>query len=160
MNERDPQRNGSEPKEVGDLLDVNVWLALAIEEHSHHPAAVAYWTVRPQAQRYFCRLSAMSFVRLLTQPKLMAGAPLELKGAWALYERFAALPGVALLGEPEGVDAVLASLIKPRLPARLFTDTYFAALARAAGLQLVTFDKDFERFSGLQLKRLEAAALG
>jgi predicted nucleic acid-binding protein len=32
------------------------------------------------------------------------------------------------------------------LPARLWTDAYLAALARASGLRLVTFDRDFERF--------------
>lgn len=153
MSEAEPRRHAA----AGDLLDVNVWLALAIEEHAHHQAAVTYWRAE-ETPRYFCRLSAMSFVRLLTQPKLMAGAPLELKTAWSLYERFAALPGVALLTEPEGVDSTLATLIKPRLPSRLFTDAYFAALAQITSLQLVTFDKDFTRFRGLRLKRLEVAA--
>ena len=89
--------------------------------------------------------------------KLMASAPLELSGARAQYERFAEPPEVGLLGEPDGVDAALASLIEPGLPARLFTDAYFAALALTAGFRLVTFDRDFTRFSGLQLAHLSPA---
>ena len=69
---------------AGDLLDVNVWLALAIEEHPHHLAAARYWANRSEAARFFCRLSALSFVRLLMHPKLMAGRPLTLPKAWGL----------------------------------------------------------------------------
>lgn len=43
------------------------------------------------------------------------------------------------------------------LPARLLTDAYLAAFAESAGLRMVTFDKDFERFEGLDCLRLVAA---
>lgn len=140
---------------AGDLLDVNVWLALAIEEHPHHQPAAAYWS-RAEETRFFCRVSAMSLVRLLTHPKLMANKPLTLARAWALYQAFAALEGVAMVGEPEALDIELAALITPQLPARLFTDAYFAALAQKAGLRLVTFDRDFKRFGQLAVLRLTA----
>ena len=140
---------------TGDLLDVNVWLALAIEEHPHHPAAVAYWSRDTGSTRFFCRISAMSLVRLLVHPKLMADKPLTLTKAWALYRSFAALSGVAMLNEPAGFDAALESFVTPKLPARLFTDAYFAALASSTRSRLVTFDRDFERFEGLMLLRLE-----
>jgi predicted nucleic acid-binding protein len=67
---------------------------------------------------------------------------------------------VALLDEPMGVDTTLSSMLRPRLPARLFTDAYFAALATRAGLRLVTFDSDFARFSGLAMLRLDKAKAG
>lgn len=138
----------------GDLPDVNVWLALAIEEHPHHRPAVAYWGKHAATARFFCRTGAMSLVRLLTHPRLMADKPLALTDAWAVYCRFAVLPGVAMLSEPPSLDADLGALVTPNLPPRLFTDAYFAALARSAGLRLVTFDSDFERFGGLRLLRL------
>ena len=141
---------------IGDLLDVNVWLALAIEEHPHHPAAVAYWSRNAGAARFFCRISALSLVRLLVHPKLMADKPLALTKAWALYRSFAALRGVAMLNEPAGFDAFLGGLVTPELPPRLFTDAYFAALAGSTRSRLVTFDRDFERFEGLMLLRLDA----
>ena len=142
------------PGAAGDLLDVNVWLALAIEEHPHHGPAAAYWSRHAGAARFFCRVSALSLVRLLTHPGLMADRPLTLARAWALYRGFASLPGVAMIDEPAGLDADLETLVLPRLAPRLFTDAYFAALARRARLRLVTFDRDFERFQGLTLLRL------
>ena len=141
---------------VGDLLDVNVWLALAIEEHPHHAAAVRYWSGHTGTSRLFCRMSALSLVRLLIHPKLMSDKPLTLARAWSFYQRFAALPGVGHVAEPEDLDTRLGALVTPRLPARHFTDAYFAALAQSAGLRLVTFDKDFERFERLTLLRLIA----
>lgn len=145
------------PAVVGDLPDVNVWLALAIQEHPHHEAAASYWTSHAGEARFFCRVSAMSLVRLLAHPRLMADKPLTPAKAWVLYRKFAALPGVAMLAEPEGLDADLHALIEPKLPARLFTDAYFAALAGKAQVRLVTFDRDFERFDRLALLRLPVA---
>ena len=139
---------------VGDLLDVNVWLALAIDEHPHHRAAVTYRSSQGHTRKLFCRLSAMGFVRLPTQPKLMAEGALDLIEAWRLYERYLALPTVGLLPEPEGMDTQLAKLVANRLPARLLTDAYLATLALCARLRLVTFDKDFDRFEGIALCRL------
>ena len=152
MTERGPAGPAGQPE--GDLLDVNVWLALAIQEHPHHDAAAAYWVDHGRTPRHFCRLSAMSFVRLLSNPNLMSGKPLTLSKAWERYQRFSALPGVAHAIEPRGLDERLGLLITPRLPTRLFTDAYFAALAQCAGLRLVTFDKDFERFEPLTMLRL------
>ena len=140
---------------AGDLLDVNVWLALAIEEHPHHHAAASYWAAHAATARFFCRVSAMSLVRLLTHPKLMADKPLTLAKAWALYRRFSVLPSVVMLSEPDGLDTSLGALVTPKFPTRLFTDAYFAALAHSARLRIVTFDKDFERFD-LAMLRLVA----
>jgi uncharacterized protein len=143
---------------AGDLLDVNVWLALAIEDHVHHSTAAAYWRADAGTTRHFCRVSSLSLVRLLTHSGLMGGSPLTLADSWRLYERFRRLPGVAFMDEPPNIEAILASIVKRRLPLRLFTDAYFAALATAAGMRLVTFDRDFARFPGVKLHRLDATA--
>ena len=152
----DRSRNTAPRGVAGDLLDVNVWLALAIEEHPHHRPAASYWGSGAETARFFCRVSALSLVRLLTHPSLMADKPLTLAKAWALYQSFARLPGVAMLVEPDGLDQSLGALLTPELPARAFTDAYFAALARSTGLRLVTFDKDFDRFDPLAMLRLKS----
>ena len=150
------RRAGTALAAVGDLLDVNVWLALAIEEHPHHRTATSYWAGHAGTARFFCRVSAMSLVRLLTHPKLMAEKPLALAKAWSLYRAFAELPDVAMLREPDGLDVELGALVTHKLSPRLFTDAYFAALARCAGVRLVTFDRDFQRFDRLTTLRLSA----
>ena len=141
----------------GDLPDVNVWLALAVNEHPHHAAAADYWQAGATRQLWFNRVTMLALVRLLCQPKVMGPAALELARAVDVYRRFAALPEVGLQPEPDACDTELQRLATPAqapLPARLWTDAYLAAFAIAAGLRLVTFDRDFDRFAGLQVLRL------
>jgi uncharacterized protein len=143
----------------GDLLDINVWLALAVQEHPHHAAARRYWdrvqldmqmtpSVAPQ-KIYFCRTTMLGLVRLLCQPKVVGEGALTLDKAWAVYQNFRALPIIDLLADPVGCDAQIQTLLSTQaaLPARLWTDAYLAALAQSSGMRLVTFDSDFERFN-------------
>jgi len=143
-------------REVGDLPDLNVWLALAIAEHPHHRAAQAYWRDKAAARIWFCRVTMLGLVRLLAQPKLMGEAALSLRDAFDVYLRFAALPEVGLCTEPADCEHMLAALLEPATPARLWTDAYLAAFALAGGLRLVTFDKDFARFGGIARLQLSA----
>jgi len=146
----------------GDLPDINVWLALAVQEHPHHQAALRYWaTAQAESTRegaaaasagsgsrlWFCRVTMLGLVRLLCQPKAVGPGALDTLAAWALYTRYRALPHIGLLREPEGCDDALRTLVGAgSLPPRLWTDAYLAALSLSAGLRLVTFDRDFERF--------------
>ena len=146
----------------GDLPDVNVWLALAVIEHPHHAAAADYWQRGAAPQLWFNRVTMLALVRLLCQPKVMGpAAALELTRAIDVYRGFAALPEVGLQREPDACDAELQRLAAPAhppLPARLWTDAYLAAFAITAGLRLVTFDRDFDRFAGLHVLRLNTFA--
>lgn len=151
-----PSRAHSGPHEAGDLPDLNVWLALAVTEHPHHPAAQDYWQQQAAARVWFCRITMLGLVRLLVQPKLMGEAALSLSDAFAAYRRFAALPEVGLYAEPAECEPVLAGLLGPDMPPRLWIDTYLAAFALSGGLRLVTFDKDFARFAGTSRLHLSA----
>jgi uncharacterized protein len=143
----------------GDLPDINVWLALAVQEHPHHAAAKRYWegvqldmhsTPNTAPQKiYFCRTTMLGLVRLLCQPKVVGEGALALPAAWAVYQSFRAVPIIDLLADPADCDAAIQSLlsVQSTLPSRLWTDTYLAALARSSGMRLVTFDRDFERFN-------------
>jgi toxin-antitoxin system PIN domain toxin len=140
----------------GDLPDINVWLALAVEEHPHHAAAKQYWDgvqSKPAGERnlWFCRVTMLGLVRLLSQPKVMGQGVLNLVQAMALYKQFRAVAGVDLLAEPKQCDSVLQALVVAHstnqpLPTRLWTDAYLAALAQSSGVRLVSFDQDFMRF--------------
>ena len=52
--------------------------------------------------------------------------------------------------EHDGFEVFHQLLQSRDLPARLCTDAYLAALAMANGWRLVSFDRDFARFEGLQ----------
>jgi toxin-antitoxin system PIN domain toxin len=138
----------------GDLPDLNVWLALAIQEHPHHAAATAYWDSGTQAGSpattlQFCRITMLGLTRLLCQPKVVGTGALSIAAAWEVYQGFRAIPRVAMAQEPTNCEAALLSYIKPlsSFPVRMWTDAYLAAFAQTSGLRLVSFDRDFERFA-------------
>jgi toxin-antitoxin system PIN domain toxin len=133
-----------------DLPDLNVWLALACPDHSHHRQAVHYWEQQAAEQVLFCTVTALGLVRLVCQPKLMGVAVKTAGEASALLEAFCQQPGVSMApAEPHGWDVFHQLLRSGEFPARLCTDAYLAAVAMANGWRLVSFDRDFERFEGL-----------
>lgn len=150
-----PEMPWSMPTSItGDLPDINIWLALAVQEHPHHAFARAYWSsvvaecaVVAQPRAWFCRTTMLGLVRLLCQPKVMGAGALDLPAAWLLYQSYRAMPQIGLLPDPLACELEISSLLeRTQPPARLWTDTCLAALAQSSGLRLVTFDRDFERF--------------
>jgi hypothetical protein len=145
---------------TGDLPDVNVWLALSYAAHPFHPRATAYWqeACTTNTPLWFCRSTMLALVRLLAQPKVMGADVLSLPAAMAVYQQWLDTPAVGLLPEPLGLESHLQSFLgsdAAPLPSRLWTDACLAATAEAAGLRMVTFDQDFERFN---LSRLAVLA--
>ncbi len=134
-----------------DLPDLNVWLALACPDHSHHRQAVHYWEQQAAEQVLFCTVTALGLVRLVCQPKLMGAAVKTLAEACALLDSFCQQQGVAMASaEHAGWEAFHQLLRSGEVPPRLCTDAYLAALAISNGWRLVSFDRDFERFEGLE----------
>jgi toxin-antitoxin system PIN domain toxin len=108
----------------GDLLDANVWLALAVEAHTHHRRARTYWEREAAPVAAFCRVTQMAFLRLLTNPSVMGSQVLSPSSASAKTADFLRLPEVELFDEPLGVhDAwerfATAGRISPNLWRRL-----------------------------------------
>ena len=135
-----------------DLLDVNVWLALSASEHPHHPLARDYWHEQAAERLAFCRVTMLSFLRLLTHETVMGGQPLGAAEAWLAYETWRGTGDVVLVAEPDACEVLLAEWSRAgRLSHRLWTDAYLAAFAISAGYRLVSFDGDFARFEGLAL---------
>src|SRR5262249_14022719 len=133
-----------------DLPDVNIWLAMGLGRHIHHQRALHYWFEEAGDQLAFCRVTALGLLRLLTTAGAMHGQPLSVAQAWHAYGDVRRLPGVMLVPEPESCETWLEHWALGNNPApRLWTDAYLAAFARAAGLRLVSFDRDFDRFDGL-----------
>jgi predicted nucleic acid-binding protein len=53
------------------LLDVNVWIALAAERHTHHRVARHWFSNLQDEKLAFCRLTQLGFLRLLTNKHVM-----------------------------------------------------------------------------------------
>ena len=139
-----------------DLLDANVWLALAAEAHTHHQRAKAYWQNEAAPVVAFCRVTELAFLRHLTNRAIMGEHVLTPSAAWKKRTQFLALPEVQRLAEPAGLDEQLSKFCDlGRTSPNLWTDAYLAAFAQCAGLRLATFDRGFTRFSGLALLLLD-----
>jgi len=73
-------------------------------------------------------------------------------GAWDTYDALLQDDRFTFAGEPDGVDVILRTLTALDLPAlQLWQDAYLASFAIASNMQLVTFDRGFRQFKGLNL---------
>ncbi len=88
-----------------DLPDLNVWLALAWPDHSHHHQALHYWEQQAAEQVLFCTVTALGLVRLVCQPKLMGAAVKTSVEASALLDAFCQQPGVSMASAEHPVCA-------------------------------------------------------
>jgi predicted nucleic acid-binding protein len=68
-----------------DLLDANVWLALAANKHIHHARAKAWFTSRGDRRCAFCRVTQFALLRHLTNRAIMGPNVRTPAEAWALY---------------------------------------------------------------------------
>ena len=140
---------------IADLPDLNVWLALASPMHQHHSSAVAYWEEQASQQVLFCTVTALGLVRLVMQPKVMGDAALTAADASALLDQFVQQPGVShAQPSSEGWDVFHGFMRQADLSPRLCTDAHLAALAITNQWRLVSFDRDFQSFCGLNLLQL------
>jgi toxin-antitoxin system PIN domain toxin len=137
------------------LADSNIWLALALSKHEFHAAARSWLTERAPHEAIFCRSTQQSFLRLLTTRAVLAPyriPPLSNKAAWSVYEGLLADERIAWVKEPSGLEAPWKKLAGgSKASPKLWMDAYLAAFAMAGGHQLVTTDKGFKQFKGLDL---------
>jgi len=136
------------------LADSNVWLALALSKHEFHDAAVQWLqSIRTPGVALFCRATQQSFLRLLTTEAVLSlyGIPaLSNKAAWSVYSGFQANERISWAGEEKGLELqwkkwAAGSKASPKL----WMDAYLAAFAMTGHHQLVTTDKAFKQFKGL-----------
>lgn len=125
--------------------DVNVWLALSYENHIHHDTAGNWFkNLRDNARLCFCRLTQLSFLRLLTTDAVMKEDVLSQVEAWAAYDIWLADGRILLLEEPANFEDTFRSISRSSRPSpKDWADSYLAAFAMTAGIRLVTFDRAF-----------------
>lgn len=124
--------------------DVNVWLALSVERHSHHRVAAEWLERERQTLRLcFCRFTQMGLLRLLTTVELMGKDEVQThQQAWRIYDSWMDDERVVFIPEPADLEVPLRNLTQLRRAApRDWADSYLIAFTETAGLQLVTFDR-------------------
>ena len=141
---------------MSDLLDASVWVPLVATDHEHHGRARKYWYDEADPSIAFCRVTALAFLRHLTNPHIMQHAVVTNVTAWSVYEEWLRLPEICFLDEPATTHAQLGELSRSLpISSSLWTDAYLAAFALAGNHRIVTFDRDFQKFPGLQLVYLQ-----
>ncbi len=132
------------------LPDINLWLALAFDVHFHHLDAKRWFDGLPAGLFRFCRLTQQGFLRLASNPKVFNEDAVSLSAAWDLYDRILSDPRIAFVHEPSDIEIHWRAFTRrSTFSPNLWSDAYLAAFARAAGLELVTFDKGFAQFPSL-----------
>ncbi len=142
------------------LADSNLWLALTLSKHVFHEAA-RKWLGSPLAgdQLLFCRSTQQSYLRLLTTKEVLApygNPPLSTKAAWALYNQWLVKGIAGFVAEPQGTELQWRRFSEQSSSSpKLWMDAYLAAFAMAAECQLVTTDRAFRQFKGLNCLVIE-----
>src|SRR5207249_2299983 len=134
------------------LPDVNIWLAVTFDSHSHHPAAKTWFDGLSGQVCYFCRMTQQGFLRLATNPQVFGVHALTLSQAWQNYDVFRSDPCVGYVGEPANLELEWRQFTQRQtFSPKVWNDAYLAAFAKTSGFELVSFDKALAQYGGIKL---------
>lgn len=137
------------------LPDINFWLALAFDSHAHHPVAEEWIESAATQSCLFCRVTQMGFLRLSTNRKVFPLDALTMANAWQRFDELLSDERVAFAEEPDDIESEWRGVTQLQtFSTNVWTDSYLAAFAQAADLEIVTFDKGFSRFQNLRVTML------
>ena len=133
------------------LPDVNVWLALTFDSHTHHPSTKTWFDALPNdAICFFGRMTQQGFLRLATNPSVFGKHAVTLLDAWEKYDIFLGDPRIAFAEEPTDLENHWRSFTQfQSFSPKVWNDAYLAAFALAGNLELVTFDKAFAQYGNV-----------
>jgi toxin-antitoxin system PIN domain toxin len=136
--------------------DVNVWVALAVGEHSNASLARNWADEAGNDWMVVSRVTQMSLLRLLTNAHVLGRDAMSGMEAWHVFDELLKRPNIRFVKEPDGVEEIWRMLTPGAVSANSWTDAYLAAFARATGFTLVTFDRGFSRYRNIPLRILAA----
>ena len=140
--------------------DLNVWLALSVEGHTHNAAAWRWMRSRPaQSRLLFSRFTEIGLLRLLTNSAVMSDRVLTVRQAWRVYDGWMDDPRVEFYPEPQNTGSAFREAMEPfatKPASKWVGDCWLLAFAAEAGATLVTFDRALLEFAG---KRGDSAVL-
>lgn len=127
--------------------EVNVWVALTYDRHVHHVSARQWFEGLPPTSRlFFCRLTQLGLLRLLSEPAVMGSDQAKSQpDAWKAHDRWLKDQRVDFLDEPSGLETQFRALARSsRASPKDWADSYLAAFAETSRLTIVTFDRAFQ----------------
>jgi len=123
--------------------DVNVWVALNYDKHTHHASANQWYGSIPEdATLVFCRQTQLGLFRILTTSSVMGEEVLTQHACWQIYDRWIGTGQVGWAEEPRDTETLLRSLTAGATASpKVWMDAYLSAFAEAGNLTLVTMDR-------------------
>src|SRR5262249_54724582 len=110
--------------------------------HIHSRKATEWFERSSDVKFFFCRITQITVLRLLTTETVMGSDVKKMSEAWNLWDKVCADERVALLFEPTAIEPEFRHLSALRSPSpKVWADAYLLAFASVAGLKLVTFDR-------------------
>lgn len=131
------------------LVDANILLYATDERSPHHPAAKAWLEEALNGVRRvgIPWSSITAFLRIVTNPRALE-APLSPSDAWHIADGWLSATPVWVPEPGDGHRSILGRLIRDLdLRANLIPDAVLAALCIEYGVDIVSADSDFARFT-------------
>jgi uncharacterized protein len=142
------------------LCDSNVFVALTVRQHPAHETTREWLQSLVTGDTLgLCRMSEMSFLRLLTQKIAESYKPLKNEEAIEKLSQWKKLTFVEVCAEPGDIEADWLRIAGIGQPApKRWMDAYLATFAIRSGMRLVTLDADFDQYrpEGLDVLLLRA----
>jgi len=131
------------------LLDANILLYAVDEESSFHDAARGWLESALNGPRRIGVpwVTVTAFLRIVTNPRALR-APLTAAEAWEIVDAWLDAPSVWVPAPGRGHREILGRLVRDLdLRANLIPDAVLAALCIEHGLEMISADSDFARFT-------------
>ncbi len=135
------------------IVDTNILIAAAINNHPHHQTAKAWLLKALQSDRQLGLPVnvALGFIRIVTQARIVQ-TPLTITQAQLWLNVCLRAPNcVQPQPAADHMSKVFDLLNQVGSAGNLVSDAHIAVLAIEQGAHVVSFDRDFERFPGLQM---------
>lgn len=131
------------------LVDANILLYSVDESSPFHESAAGWLTDALNGPRRVGLpwMSLAAFLRIATNPRAST-SPLTVAESWEIIDGWLAAPSAWIPGPGAGHHEILQQLtLRHDLRAGLVTDAVLAALCIEHGLEIVSADSDFARFT-------------
>lgn len=136
------------------LVDANFLIALLHVRHAHSERAVAWLASQAEpGSILLCRVAQMAVLRVLTNSAWLKEDVLPASAVWDAWDLLLTDSRFAQVQEPAFLEEEWRFVTRPLPAGRCAeTDTYLAAFALAGGYCLLTFDRSFRQFDGLDVE--------
>jgi toxin-antitoxin system PIN domain toxin len=134
-----------------NLVDANVLLYAVNQDEQHHQSSRAWLdgALSGQDTVAFAWIALLAFLRLSTKPALFP-APLSTADALDVMDSWLRAPASVVLVPGRAHSGILRDLLRDPTGGNVVNDAHLAALAIEHGCGIVSFDRDFDHFPGIE----------